>query len=496
MSVDKFAQRMRKYRERWQVQKARTLDGVINREPVKTSSPLRNKPTKRISFCIPCMGRLHHLRQTLPQSIDNTSTFASRQFVILDYNSRDGLHDWINGACGEHVRSGLIKYVRLDWPRYFHMSHAKNVAHIAADGEILMHVDADYFLGEGICELLDGHFRRDRNIVVRFGDAGGRLAVHRNAFLAVRGYDETFVGWGHEDWDFLGRLKQHGLREMKIRERRYRRHVCHGDEERMSNMACKDKEASNIGNEGIRKANEWSGRTVVNPQGFGEESVYARNGRTGHKCVVIFGFYRSGTSMLAHLLSENDIFFGKKEDLKSADRYNPNGYFEHKDLLALNRAILKQFGMTWTSTGHLPTDFVDKLSRSIHQKISMLVAKMNRNDVWGLKDPSICRTYLAWKRHFDAQGVNVVKIAIKRNATNATKSMRKWGIKNAAKLYEVYWNDAAKFLGDDMILQFASLIRGETNGIEALLSAHGIAVNHLRDAARIIDPDIPKNGLF
>jgi GT2 family glycosyltransferase len=37
------------------------------------------------------------------------------------------------------------------------------------------------------------------------------LAVWREDFMAIEGFDETFNGWGHEDADFVLRLHQHGL---------------------------------------------------------------------------------------------------------------------------------------------------------------------------------------------------------------------------------------------------------------------------------------------
>ncbi|WP_158563357.1 hypothetical protein [Chitinophaga silvatica] len=45
----------------------------------------------KISFCTVCMGRLHHLRQTLLQNIADNTTYDNLEFVILDCNSEDGI---------------------------------------------------------------------------------------------------------------------------------------------------------------------------------------------------------------------------------------------------------------------------------------------------------------------------------------------------------------------------------------------------------------------
>lgn len=38
------------------------------------------------------------------------------------------------------------------------------------------------------------------------------LAIWRNDYIAVDGFDESFVGWGHEDADIVLRLARHGVR--------------------------------------------------------------------------------------------------------------------------------------------------------------------------------------------------------------------------------------------------------------------------------------------
>jgi len=44
------------------------------------------------------------------------------------------------------------------------------------------------------------------------GLRGANLGVWREDYLAVNGHDESFEGWGYEDWDFVSRLMKHGIR--------------------------------------------------------------------------------------------------------------------------------------------------------------------------------------------------------------------------------------------------------------------------------------------
>lgn len=49
---------------------------------------------KQISFCITCMNRLKHLQETLEKNILDNFLVDEVEFVVLDYNSQDGLEEW------------------------------------------------------------------------------------------------------------------------------------------------------------------------------------------------------------------------------------------------------------------------------------------------------------------------------------------------------------------------------------------------------------------
>src|SRR5580704_1798101 len=65
-------------------------------------------PRPRISFCISCRGRLHHLRRTLPQNIADNRDYPNLEFVLLDYNSTDGLGEWVRHELSEEIASGRL----------------------------------------------------------------------------------------------------------------------------------------------------------------------------------------------------------------------------------------------------------------------------------------------------------------------------------------------------------------------------------------------------
>ena len=113
-----------------------------------------NNTNLKISFCTTCKGRLEHLKQTLPANIEACKGYPNTEFVILDYDSRDGLEQWIKDNFQEEIKSGLVRYAKLDGATDFKMAHAKNMVHRLATGDVLCNVDADNFLASGTPEYL------------------------------------------------------------------------------------------------------------------------------------------------------------------------------------------------------------------------------------------------------------------------------------------------------------------------------------------------------
>jgi hypothetical protein len=65
-----------------------------------------------------------------------------------------------------------------------------------------------------------------------------------------------------------------------------------------------------------------------------------------HSFFVVCGFPRSGTSLIGQLLASAGVYFGERADLMAEDARNPRGYFEHKKVLGLSRAFLREAGIT------------------------------------------------------------------------------------------------------------------------------------------------------
>ncbi len=211
----------------------------------------------KISFCTTCMNRAKHLKETLPRNIrDNLDSTVDVEFVVLNYNSGDDLHEWITSdpEMVSYMEAGILRYGKTAEPEYFHMAHAKNMVHRMAEGDIVCNVDADNFTGKNFADFLGAVFADDLNIVVNpshklfnlpgmeEGGYYGRVAISRDNFMTLHGYDEKLRGWGGDDVDIMQRAKGYGLKHMRITDPRFIHIIAHSNESRVENMADGDEQ--------------------------------------------------------------------------------------------------------------------------------------------------------------------------------------------------------------------------------------------------------------
>ena len=160
-----------------------------------------------ISFCTTCMDRIQYLKYTLPTNIEVSDfLYPNVEFILVDYDSKDGLEGWVKKTLKKHLYSGVLRYYKVTGYKYFNRSHAKNIAHKQAKGNIVCNLDADNFISVEFIETVLRLFERDRNIILHgTGGAHGKVCLMKNNFLKLGGYNEDLVDWGVEDIDLLQR---------------------------------------------------------------------------------------------------------------------------------------------------------------------------------------------------------------------------------------------------------------------------------------------------
>ena len=111
-----------------------------------------------------------------------------------------------------------------------------------------------------------------------------------------------------------------------------------------------------------------------------QEYVYYKR-KNMNKQLMIIGFHRSGTSMLAQELTNAGLFIGDK--LLGGDISNVDGHFEDYDFFSFHEKILKDSNNSWqyTSIQEIP----------IHKKYDIQMQKMidHRNNLSSIEIKSL-----------------------------------------------------------------------------------------------------------
>jgi len=106
----------------------------------------------KLSFCTTVMNRLNHLQQRYPHNLENCKHIPYLEFVLLNFNCKQGTDEWVKTHLWEYISSGQLTYFHERKTDFFQMSMAKNLAHRLSTGAILANLDADSSLPSEVAE--------------------------------------------------------------------------------------------------------------------------------------------------------------------------------------------------------------------------------------------------------------------------------------------------------------------------------------------------------
>ncbi|PSL43871.1 glycosyl transferase family 2 [Chitinophaga niastensis] len=197
-----------------------------------------------ISYCTVSMNRIEQVKVTLPLNIKENERFSNLKFLLLDYNSSDGLEEWVRENLEEHILSGKLTYYKYHDAPFFNASHSRNMLFRLSKNDIICNVDADNIVYGEFTEHIMAQYRRNPEVLIvtdlskekyDMRDAVGRFCCRRNDFIQVGGYDESIVGYGFEDVDLYKRISRLGREKCVIDNAGLLAVLNHSDEERVVN---------------------------------------------------------------------------------------------------------------------------------------------------------------------------------------------------------------------------------------------------------------------
>lgn len=193
---------------------------------------------KEVTFVVTCMGRLAHLKQTLPL----LATVAP--VVVVDYSCPDKAGQWVVDA--GLIQQDVVRVISVPDQKFFNMARARNEGAKSVRTEWVGFFDADMIVQPGFAEEV-GKWTEFSNAKVWLGfhkrSAGfaGFIVCRSVDYLAVDGFDEAATGYGYEDCAFKEKLAHicpafHALPIGILK------HIPHSDAERVKHFENKNKE--------------------------------------------------------------------------------------------------------------------------------------------------------------------------------------------------------------------------------------------------------------
>lgn len=206
---------------------------------------------------------------------------------------------------------------------------------------------------------------------------------------------------------------------------------------------------------------------------------------------VVTGMHRSGTSAISALLAKLGMDFGPIEDHLPADRWNARGYFEHKQVFAINSRIVTGAGRSIESW-YVPVE-----RRTWHQRAAMVAVKARYlfmpqpatlarraarlsktmkivgREVRELavKDPRFCLLLEAWRQHIPIERVlfcyrapgSVVRSLRAREGIPSWLGFRFWTYH-----VEAFLDQAERFPGPIFAVDYDALFTKSSSSREAV----------------------------
>ena len=97
---------------------------------------------------------------------------------------------------------------------------------------------------------------------------------------------------------------------------------------------------------------------------------------------LVLGMHRSGTSALARVLGLMGCHVGSDDELAPGDRANPKGYWERKDVWALDERMLQDIGLNRSAVPFAVTGFAQGKAIDLYADVGVGITA---NDNTGLR---------------------------------------------------------------------------------------------------------------
>lgn len=181
---------------------------------------------RKISVVTTCMNRLQDLQKTLPKNLEDSKDYPV-EFVLLDYDSKDGLENWVKKDLIKFIIEKKLVYYKALNQNFFKPNHSRNLSFRLATSEIITNLDSDNYLHSNFLETINTCC--DYNVITVAEsfmspysnrlNLRGRFAFMKKDIYKLGGFDEDLdKGYSHDDTSFICRAILNGFKIARFKD--------------------------------------------------------------------------------------------------------------------------------------------------------------------------------------------------------------------------------------------------------------------------------------
>jgi hypothetical protein len=146
--------------------------------------------------------------------------------------------------------------------------------------------------------------------------------------------------------------------------------------------------------------------------------------------LLVLGMHRSGTSSFVGVAARLGAALGS--DLLEANEWNPRGYGEHRQVVAIHDRFLASQGLRWDSARQ-PAQFGGAAAREAREALrALLLREFADAPLFAVKDPRLCRLLPLWQPLLEELGAAPAYAIVLRHPLEIAASLaRRDGLESA-----------------------------------------------------------------
>lgn len=172
--------------------------------------------------------------------------------------------------------------------------------------------------------------------------------------------------------------------------------------------------------------------------------------------ICVLGMHRSGTSVITRAINLLGAYLGDQSQLMPGkENNNPDGFWEHIEIVNLHEQILHALSRTWHDTSPMPDKWwkYPEINPYKQSLIKVVQREFTGYPLWAWKDPRTCILFPLWQEVLEELDIDLNCIIVLRNPLDIAASLghrdgfQKSKSFNLWHLYTIsllYWTKNAK----------------------------------------------------